>query len=176
MKLSGSAIAASLSLALLALGLTACGDGGGESGDATASPAVQRTAKLIRGFGSEAGGERAKQAEAALHGYLDASVEQRWSDACSHLSAPFRRSLAALAAQAERIEPGNCAGVIKLAIKKLPMAQRAALTAADVGSVRLEDGQGYVVYADSNGAEYGMPIELDAGRVGVAGTAGTPLG
>lgn len=161
------------------LALSACG--GGSSSSTSSAGSSQRSsfkeahakgpsaeakgATKVSSYGHEATGKQAKAAEAVVRGYLSALAGGRWSKACSYLTRPASR-LRAFGAKAEGRGEG-CAAGLRAAVEKLPSSRRSHLAEADVSSVRLDSGRGYVLY-DSAGSAYAAAVRSEDGRWKVA--------
>jgi hypothetical protein len=161
-------------LALLGSG---CG-GGGERSSTTApgsAAAAQAAQDRIRQFGLEATGSQAKQAEATLHGYMDARVAGEWKEACTYLAKPIRRLFDRLGSKSKQVNGKGCAGFVETSTRKLTPSERAGLAKVDVTSVRVEGEQGYILYRDPSGAEYSMSLRREAGTWKLLGIGGTSL-
>lgn len=174
----GAPTAAVLILALLPVSFAACGSGGDSSSStaATGNDAVaQKAGRAIRRFGHEATGSQAKQAEAAVTGYLDARTAEEWSKACSYLAKSNRDFLAQAAAKVKQIQGDSCAAFLAASEAHLSASERADFAGADVEAVRVEDGQGLAIYGNSAGAEYSTSIKAEGGKWKVAASGGTPL-
>lgn len=159
-------------LALLTAIATGCG-GGGDGGDS--SGATAKAGSDSASFGAEATGARARQAEAALHGYFAALAATEWHAACSHIAKPIRHALARIAAASKTGEAGEgCGGAVKQQATEFSPSELAALPKAEIDSVRAEGGNGYVIYR-SSGRRYAMPTLAEEGRPKLAATSGTLL-
>jgi hypothetical protein len=163
--------AALVTAVLLVLGISACGGSNPATGT-TASRAVavkarEAAAAVIRKFGSKATPSQARQAEAVVHAYLGARASSEWGKACSYLT-PERRSEFSRVAHSKQIKGNGCADLLALVTKELSSTARAGLGKAEVTSVRVGKGRGYVIYTDA-GAEYATPMRLEGGEWKVAG-------
>lgn len=155
-----------LALAVLPVGISACGDNGSSA---------QNSQGSIRDFGSELTGTEARQAAAVLRAYLDARAERRWTRACSYLAEPIRRLLELATARSKRLPGTDCSDLIASATRKLPAPERAALDRVTVDSVRADGDRGYVLYQAPGDGERAMPIRAEGGSWKLVGLSGTPL-
>ncbi len=172
---------------LVVLAALAAGCGGGGDKNSTANSAnstqvreeaLQKHRDELQHFGLEATGSEAKQAEAALHGYLDARANEEWSKACSYQSQAIRNLFARFgkSGQANGQTKGKgCAGFMETATRKLSASERADLGKVHIYSVRVEEDQGYILYRDASGAEYAMSMKLEGKKWKLVGDRGTPL-
>lgn len=143
---------------ILALAGVGCGGDDGDSADS--GDATSR----IESFGTEAKGAEAKQAEAALSGYLDARAAEQWDKACSYLVKPTRRQFKQIAIQSEKIEGESCAAGLAALSTDVSAAERAALADAEAESVRVDGSEGYVLYVDDEGARFAIRAEREEGE------------
>lgn len=171
-----------LVLALL-IPIAGCGGGDDDSTVSTRSPeereeALQAQRERIEGFGLEATGSEAKLAESTLTGYLTARANGEWKKACSYEVKSLRQLFGRMTqAQKGEDKPKSkgCPGYMEMATRKLTAAERENLAEVKVKSVRVEDGQGYILYTNSTGDEYAMSIKREGGQWKVTGDLGTAL-
>jgi len=147
-----------LALALTSLVLTACGGGG----DQSASTGTAAASARIHGFGSEATGARAKQAEATLRAYLGAASKGQWAKACSYLAERVQKARAGVA-KSRGLENENCAAGLKESAEGLSTSERAGLEETDISAVRVNGRRGYVLYEDASGVPRAMSIVSEGG-------------
>jgi len=167
-------------LALFALGFSACGSsttsGGGSA--QTQNPqafAIHAQAAAIRDFGATASSSQTRQAEVALRGYLSARANEEWSKACSYLDRSKQRLLGRVAASSKQIEGKSCATFLASGFEALSSPERADLAKADVASVRVDGDWAYAIYSTPSNTEYATAMEIDAGEWKVAGIEPRPL-
>jgi hypothetical protein len=169
----------SLALAgLFALAALATGCGGGDSSTTAAAPAAGQSAEdRVREFGLEASGAQTKQAEAVLHGYMDARVAGEWKKACSYLAKPIRDLFDRIGRKAKESGAAGkgCAGFVEESTRKLTPSQRADLARVEVTSVRVEDDRGYILYTETSGDESSMSLRREGGEWKLLGIGGTSL-
>lgn len=163
----GAPTAALLVLALVSLGLTACG-GGGDGGNSTQSGHAGPGPEDARQFGSEVTGKQARQIEAVVSGYFEARSAGEWQAACAAIAKPKRQLLGTLATSSKQIDGEGCAAYLAYLGKQLPSSERAALAEAEIESVRVDGAQGYALYREAGGAERAMPVTRESGDWKVA--------
>ncbi len=161
-------------LALLAPAATGCG-GGGDGEGGSGSTGAAGSGSSAEGFGSEASGAQAKQVEAALHDYLDARAAGEWKQACSYLTKGIRKVFGRLAAGSKQAKGSSCADFLASSNENVSSSQRARQAKVDVESVRVKGDQGYILYEESGGSRYAMPVAEEAGGWKLAAGSGTPL-
>lgn len=130
----------------------------------------------VQEFGEEAEGEEFDAAAVALHNFLDARAEGNWAAACQYMASSVIESFEKLAAQAEQIEDTSCGGILeKLTNPAAKQALKEEAAKANVGSLRIEDGQAFVIYTGIEGTVMAMPMANEGGEWKVGSLAGTPL-
>lgn len=128
----------------------------------------------VQEFGAEAGTSELEAAATVLHNFLDARAEGNWAAVCQYLSKSTIESFEQLAAQTKG--GATSCGAILAGITN-PNAQAALKVEAekaDVGSLRTEGGQAFLIYT-TDGTILAMPMADEAGTWKVASLAGTPL-
>jgi len=170
--------------ALFTFAALAAGCGGGDESTTTATAPSQSREDRVREFGLEATSSQAKQAEAAVLGYMDARVAGEWKKACTYIAKSVRDLFDRIGKKArESKESGNgsqaaskgCAGFVEEATRKLTPAERDNLAKIDVTSVRVEDDGGFILYKVPGGDEFSMSLKREGGEWKLVGTTGTPL-
>jgi len=131
----------------------------------------------VQEFGEEAGTSEFDAAATALHNFLDARAEGNWAAVCRYMSKSTIESFEQLAARTKQSGDTSCGAVLAgITNPDAQAALKAEAEKADVGSLRIEGGQAFLIYA---GAEKGtilaMPMANEAGTWKVASLAGTPL-
>lgn len=130
----------------------------------------------VQEFGEEADTSELDAAATALHNFLDARAEGNWAAACNYMSKGMIESLKKLVSQAKEVEDTSCAGILeKLTNPAAKASMKAEAKKADVGSLRMEGEQAFVIYAGTEGTILAMPMANEGGEWKVAGLAGTPL-
>jgi hypothetical protein len=147
-----------------------------DSGGGSAQFKVKGGDNSVQEFGAEADTSELDAAATALHNFLDARAAEDWAAACSFMSKSTTESLEKLASQAKGTGGGSCAAVLKSitntdAIDEL----RAEAEQADVGSLRVEGEQAFVIYTGLEGAVIAIPVANENGSWKVASLGGTPL-
>ena len=162
-----------LALALVPVGLVACG-----GGDSTASnegkDSAQRGQDALRQFGSPATAAQSRQAEATVRGFLGARAAGKWQRACSYIAQATRRLDARLAARSEQVPGSSCASWIENSAGQVPASDLAALAEIDVDSVRVDGDNGYVFYVDPD-EERVVSIRSEGGDWKLTSLIGAPL-
>jgi hypothetical protein len=130
----------------------------------------------VQEFGEEAPESELEQAATALHGFLDARAAGDWEAACSYLSAPVAESLEQLAANAKPLKGADCAELLQGLSGGVPASVLAEAAKADVGSLRFEGEQAFLIYRGAHDAVYAIAMAEEGGEWKVAGMSGTPLG
>jgi hypothetical protein len=130
----------------------------------------------VQEFGAEAGTSEFHAAAAALHDFLDARAEGNWAAACQYMSKSTIESFEKLAAQAKQVQDKSCAGILeKLTNPAAKGAMKAEAEKADIGSLRTEGEQSFIIYTGTAGTVLAMPMANEGGDWKVASLAGTPL-
>lgn len=130
----------------------------------------------VQEFGEEADTEEFDAAAVALHNFLDARAEGNWAAACEYMSKGVVESFKKLASQAKQINDTSCGGFLeKLTNPAAKQAMKEEAAKANVGSLRIEDEQAFVIYTGIDGTVLAMPMADEDGDWKVASLAGTPL-
>lgn len=130
----------------------------------------------VQEFGEEADSEEFNAAAVALHNFLDARAEGNWAAACEYMSKSITESFEKLAAQAKQIDDTSCGGILeKLTNPAAAQSMKEEAARANVGSLRIEDEQAFVIYTGIDGTILAMPMANEDGGWKVASLAGTPL-
>ena len=130
----------------------------------------------VQEFGEEADSSEFNAAAVALHDFLDARAQGNWAAACQYMSKSTIESFEKLVAQAKQVEDKSCGGILeKLTNPAAKDAMKAEAEKADVGSLRIEGEQAFVIYAGTDGIVLAMPMANEGGDWKVASLAGTPL-
>jgi hypothetical protein len=130
----------------------------------------------VQEFGEEADTEEFDAAAVALHNFLDARAEGNWAAACQYMSNAVIESFEKLAAQAKQIEGTSCAGILeKLTNPAAAQVMKEEAAKANVGALRIEDEQAFVIYTGIDGTVMAMAMANEDGDWKVASLAGTPL-
>jgi len=129
----------------------------------------------VQSFGEEADDADREEAAEVVRGYLEARAGGDWAKACSYLSAPMLKTLQAFASRSENLKGKGCSAILAAFLGKLPAAARAELTAVDVGSLRVEGDQGFVLYHGAEKTDYFMPLLDEGGAWKIAGLVPVPF-
>jgi hypothetical protein len=125
----------------------------------------------IQESGSEASRAQREEAAAALHGYLDSTARSDWGSACNYLSEGVYKQLLA----SFELEGRPCPEVLEGFFGGVPEKNFVEAAKADVGSFRVEDDHGFLLYHGAKGVDYQMPMVLEGEGWKVAALAGSPL-
>jgi hypothetical protein len=129
----------------------------------------------VQEFGAEADTSELDAAATALHNFLDARAEANWAAACEYMSKGMIESIEKLGAKAEQTDT-SCGGILAAVTNPAARDQlKAEAEQADVGSLRIEDGNAFVIYTGPEGVVFAMPMVNEGGAWKVTGLAATPL-
>jgi len=124
----------------------------------------------VQEFGAEAEPSEFDAAATTLHNFLDARAEGNWAAACDYMAKSTTESIEKLATG------GGCAEVLeKLIDPAARPAMKAEAEKADVGSLRTEGEQAFLIYTGTEGAILAMPMASEDGEWQVAALTGSPL-
>jgi hypothetical protein len=130
----------------------------------------------VQEFGEEADTSEFDAAATALHNFLDARAEGNWAAACQYMSKSTIESFEKLAAQAKQIEDKSCGGILETLMNPAARGEmKAEAEKANIGSLRIEGEQAFVIYTGTNGTVLAMPMANESGDWKVASLTGTPL-
>jgi hypothetical protein len=130
----------------------------------------------VQEFGEEADPAEFDEAAAALHNFLDARAEGNWAATCEYVSKAVIESFEKLAAQVKQIADTSCGGILeKLTNPAAKQSMKEEAAKANVGSLRIEDEQAFVIYTGIDGTIMAIPMANEDGDWKVASLAGTPL-
>ena len=146
-----------------------------DSGGGTAQFRVPGGDNSVQGFGSEAEDAELEEAAAALHGFLDARAAVDWATVCEHVASSVLKSLERLAAQSPEAKGKDCAELMAGLSAGVPASVRAEAAIADVGALRVEGEQGFLLYHGAQNTIFTMSMAREEGRWKVASLAGVPL-
>jgi len=129
----------------------------------------------VQEFGEEADSEEFNAAAVALHNFLDARAEGNGAAACEYISKAVIESFEKLAAQT-RQDDMSCGGILEnLTNPAAAQLMKEEAAKANVGSLRIEDEQAFVIYTGIEGTVMAMPMANEGGNWKVGSLAGTPL-
>ncbi|MGC1852174.1 MAG: hypothetical protein WA687_07025 [Solirubrobacterales bacterium] len=147
-----------------------------DSGGGSEQYKVKGGDNSVQEFGDEAEPEEFDAAAVAVHNFLDARAEANWAAACEYMAKSVIASFEKLAAQAKQIEDTSCAGLLeKLTNPAAKQSMKEEAEKANVGSLRIEGEQAFVIYDGLSGTVLAMPMANEDGVWKVASLAGTPL-
>jgi hypothetical protein len=137
---------------------------------------VEGADNSVQEFGAEADPSEFDQAAAALHAFLDARAQRNWAAACTYLSTETKYGFTRLPVGSGRDQPASCAATLAALSDKVPTSTLREAAVADVGSLRVESEQAFLIYRGAPGGTiYAIPLRREAGAWRIASLAGTPL-
>ncbi len=190
---------ACLLAALLALGIVACRDDGGDDSGAGSTATTTRETpgsttpegddsgpqeasaefrtrggdNSIQNFGEEADASELEAATAALSGFLEARAEADWAGQCRYLAAAAVKPLEQLGAQSPQLKGKDCAAILETLSGGLPAATRVNTLTAGIASLRFEGERGFALYHGPEGVDYFVPMAKEDGKWKVGALAPT---
>lgn len=130
----------------------------------------------VQEFGEEADSEEFDAAATALHNFLDARAEGDWAAACQYMASSVIESFEKVAARAKGLGATSCGAILEnLTNPAAAQSMKEEAARANVGSLRTEDEQAFVIYTGIDGTIMAMPMANEDGEWKVASLAGTPL-
>lgn len=129
----------------------------------------------VQEFGEEASEAEFEAAARALHNFLDARADGHWAAACEYLASEITESLERLAEQGKQPEQAGCPALLGNLTNPAAKQELKKARKADVGSLRIEGQQSFVIYRGLEGTIMAMPMTEEDGKWKVASLAGTPL-
>lgn len=130
----------------------------------------------VQEFGEEADTSEFEAAATVLHNFLDARAEGNWAAVCQYLSKATIESFEQLAARTNQGGDTSCGAILAgITNPNAQAALKAEAEKADIGSLRTEGGQAFLIYTGTEGTILAIPMANEAGTWKVAGLAGTPL-
>lgn len=146
-----------------------------DSGGGSAQYRVPGGDNSVQNFGEEADDATRQQAAAVLHGYLDARAAGDWARACAYLAADAREMLLEASTKSEQLKGKSCGGIVAAFSRGAEVTLRVEAAQADVGSLRIEDGRGFILFRGIEGTVYAAPMSEEDGRWKLATIVSTPL-
>ncbi len=146
-----------------------------DSGGGSAQFKTKGGDNSVQEFGGEADSAEFDQAAEAVHGFFDARVRGDWEAACSYLAADVAESLQQLSGKSKELESGGCPETLEAISEGVPQSAFKEAAKADIGSLRVEGDQAFVIYVGANQMVLAMPMKDEDGTWKVASLAGTPL-
>jgi hypothetical protein len=130
----------------------------------------------VQEFGAEAEPSEFEAAAQALHNFLDARAAGDWDAACEYMSRSTVASFEQIAARSEQGSSASCGEIVEGLINpNAKQALKEEAEKADVGSLRIEGEQAFLIYTGTEGTVLAMPMADESGQWKVASLAGTPL-
>lgn len=131
----------------------------------------------IQEFGTEGPSSDRVEAAETLQAYLNARVAGEWVTACAYLSASIKKGLEQFGGQAEGKDskPLSCAQLMQALTQGVP--KKALRNAAEIRvlSMRIEEGQAFLIYKNGEGKPSAIPMADEDGDWKVAALDGSPL-
>jgi hypothetical protein len=147
-----------------------------DSGGGSQQYRVKGGDNSVQEFGGEADTSELDAAAAVLHNFLDARAEENWAAACDYMSKDMIESIKALAAKAKVAGDNSCGGLLaKLTNPAAKQSLKEEAAQADVGSLRIEGEQAFVIYSGPHNVTFTMPMTNEGGAWKVTSLAATPL-
>jgi len=147
-----------------------------DSGGGSTQFKVKGGDNSVQEFGEEGDTSEFDAAAVALHNFLDARAEGNWAAACDYMSKATVESFEKLGAQSRQAGDTSCSAVLeKVTNPAAKGAMKAEAEKANVGSLRIEGEQAFVIYTGIDGTIMAMPMANEGGDWKVASLAGTPL-
>ncbi len=145
------------------------------SGGGSAQYRVAGGDNSVQEFGEEGDESELEEAAAALHAFLVARAEERWTAACSQLAKTVEDQLGVIASRDDGLKGKGCAAVLGTISPPLPAAVRNETTVVDAGSLRLEDERAFLIYGGPKRVTYAILMEEEDGSWKVGALSAIPL-
>jgi hypothetical protein len=147
-----------------------------DSGGGSTQYEVKGGDNSVQEFGQEAGESEFEAAATALHDFLDARAAGDWDATCRYLSKSTAESFEKLAARGKQGGDTSCGAVLGGLINpNAAQSMREEAAKADIGSLRTEGDQAFLIYTAGGDTILAMPMAREGGGWKVASLAGTPL-
>lgn len=146
-----------------------------DSGGGSAQFKTKGGDNSVQEFGSEADAAEFDQAAEAVHGFFDARVRGDWKAACSHLAGDVAESLQQLSGKSKELADGGCPETLEAISEGVPQSAFKEAAKADIGSLRVEGDQAFVIYRGAMKTVFAIPMKDEDGTWKVASLAGTPI-
>lgn len=146
-----------------------------DSGGGAAQFVVKGADNSVQEFGAEASEAELQAAASALHAFLDARAERNWAAACTYLAKAVTQGFAQLASRPPKSKGQSCAASLAALSGKTSTATLREAAVADVGSLRTEGDQAFLVYRGAGGTVYAISLAREGGAWKVASLAAVPL-
>jgi hypothetical protein len=170
---------------LVALAISGCGGGSGESSSTRGSAAVPESTKAQAGeeqkggeasieeFGSEAGGSGREAILASFSGYLNAIAAKDHAGACSHLASNVQSSLEQIAGKA--LGAKGCPAILPELLA--PTASQIAREQANgkIAKVRVQGDRAFVVFHAPGAELYQLTMVEEGGEWKAASVSASVL-
>jgi hypothetical protein len=130
----------------------------------------------IQEYGEEGDESELTAAAEVLHAFLVARADEDWAGTCSYLDKDEVEQLEQLGSQSPQLKDKGCPSVIEaLAAEPLPPATKRELTEVDAASLRIKDGEAFLIYNGPKGTGYFIRMEDEDGTWRVGGLSPTPF-
>lgn len=146
-----------------------------DSGGGAAQYQVKGGDNSVQEFGQEAGSSDFEAAATALHNFLDARAEGNWAAACQYMSKSTVESFEQLATRTQSADTSCGAILAQITNPNAQQSLREEAAKADIGSLRTEGDQAFLIYTAGSETILAMPMAHEGGKWKVASLAGTPL-
>jgi hypothetical protein len=146
-----------------------------DSGGGSAQFKVRGGDNSIQEFGEEAPESELQRAATTLHGFFDSRAALAWGTACSYLGQPVLTTLRQLAAASDRLNGSRCPEILAALSKGAPAPVLAESAEADVGALRIEGGNAFLVYRGAREVVFAIPMVKEKGEWKMGAMTGTPL-
>lgn len=129
----------------------------------------------VQEFGEESDESELEEAAGALHAFLVARAEEKWTAACSYMAKSVKDQLERITSGGDQSQERGCAGILGTLTPPLPAAVRNETTIVDAGSLRFEDGRAFLIYTGAEETTYAVLMEEEDGAWKVASLSAVPL-
>jgi hypothetical protein len=150
-----------------------------QEGSKAAAPGVPTSKggdNSVQRYGLEAGSEERAEAAAALQEFLDARAAANWARACSLLAAQQRQMFEQLGKRSNEGGSTSCAEVMAAFATGVPQsafAEEAEI--ADVLSLRVGEGNAFLIYTRPDGEVYTTAVVREDGAWKIVSVGPTQL-
>ena len=130
----------------------------------------------VQSWGEESDESQLQAAAEAVHAYYVARANEEWAKACTYIGSPLLEQLRRFAEQPGQEAP-DCAVLLKtLTRHPLPASVRRESTIVDAGSLRIGEGNSFLIYRGAGGTVFAMPLVEEDGTWKLTLISPTALG
>lgn len=171
-------------VALLALGLGACGS----SDDSTSGSATSQDTRTstdfrtpngdnsIQTYGEEASAAEISAASVVLNNYLDARAKGgEWERQCSFLAKSTLTPLEELVSRSPQLKGEGCAEILQLLTGKIPAPARTSKLSGEIDALRVRGERAFALFHGTDGVDYFVPLIEEGGEWKVGALAPSEL-